>query len=67
MDTPPHTPPPIGQSSIDSLHIHYCDFAYEQKGPFRMAVTDISDTTAKTFAELVLLFSSVPLVCVIID
>ena len=53
MDTPPHTPPPTGHSSIKSLHVHYCDFAYEQKGPFRMAVTDIGDTTARTFAELV--------------
>lgn len=55
MDTPPHTPP---LSSLDSLHIDYCDFAYEHKGPIRMAVTDIGDTTAKTFAELVHLFRS---------
>lgn len=53
MDTPPDTPPPTAHSSIDSLHIHYCDFAYEHKGPFRMAVTEIGDTTAKTFAECV--------------
>lgn len=53
MDTPPYTPPPTGHSSIDSLHIHYCDFAYEHKGPFRMAVADVGESTAKTFAELV--------------
>ena len=46
MDTPPRTPP-------DSLHIHYCDFAYEHRGPFRMAVADVGETTAKTFAELI--------------
>ena len=53
MDTPPYTPPPRDHSSIDSLHIHYYDFAYEDKGPFRMAVTDIGDVTAKNFAESV--------------
>ena len=53
MDTPPYTPPPIDHSSIDALHIHYYDFAYEDKGPFRMAVTDIGDITAKSFAESV--------------
>lgn len=47
--TPPGTPPVA--SSHDTLHIHYCDFAAEKKGPFRMAVVDIADTTAKTFAE----------------
>ena len=47
MDTPPRTPP-------DSLHIHYCDFAYEHRGPFRMAVADVGETTAKTFAELII-------------
>lgn len=50
MDTPPYTPPPTGASN--SLHINYCDFAYEHKGPFRMPVTDIGDTTAKSFSEL---------------
>ncbi|MCJ1229484.1 hypothetical protein MMC12_006151 [Toensbergia leucococca] len=30
----------------------YYDFAYERKGPFRMATTNIGDATAKTFAEL---------------
>ncbi|KAL6719894.1 hypothetical protein ACLMJK_001815 [Lecanora helva] len=50
--TPPGTPPATASSSHDTLHIHYCDFAAEHKGPFRMAVTDIGETTAKTFAEL---------------
>jgi len=51
MDTPPDTPPADRRSSsFDSLHIHYRDFAYEDKGPHRMAVTEIADTTAKTFA-----------------
>ena len=49
--TPPGTPPANALSSHDTLHIHYCDFAAERKGPFRMAVTDIGETTAKTFAE----------------
>lgn len=51
--TPPRTPPATELHSHDTLHIHYCDFAAEQRGPFRMAVTDIGDTTAKTFAESV--------------
>ena len=51
LPTPPGTPPPAAPITHDTLHIHYCDFAAEQKGPFRMAVTDIGDTTAKTFAE----------------
>ena len=51
MDTPPYTPPAIEYSSVDSLLIHYCDFAYEHKGPFRMSALDIGETTAKTFAE----------------
>ena len=41
----------MGYRSLDTLHIHYCDFAYERKGPFRMASTNIGDTTAKVFAE----------------
>ncbi|KAL2051216.1 hypothetical protein ABVK25_008464 [Lepraria finkii] len=52
MDTPPYTPPATEYPFVDSLHIHYCDFAYEEKGPFRMPVPDIGETTAKTFAEL---------------
>lgn len=51
MDTPPYTPPATEYPFVDSLHIHYCDFAYEEKGPFRMPVPDIGETTAKTFAE----------------
>ena len=51
MDTPPYTPPAIEYSSVDSLLIHYCDFAYEHKGPFRMPALEIGETTAKTFAE----------------
>lgn len=48
--TPPTTPPATGLSSHDTLHIHYRDFAAQDKGSFRMAVTDIGETTAKTFA-----------------
>jgi len=51
--TPPGTPPATAPSSHDTLHIHYCDFAAERKGPFRMAVIAIGETTAKTFAEYV--------------
>ena len=51
MDTPPQTPTSDGNSSVDYLDIHYWDFAYEQKGPFRMPTIDIEDTTSKTFAE----------------
>ena len=52
MDTPPYTPPiEHHEYFVDSLHIRYCDFAYADRGPFRMAVIDIGDTTAKTFAE----------------
>ena len=43
----------MGNLGLDSLHIHYCDFAYKRPGPFRMASTNISDVTAKTFAEYV--------------
>ncbi|KAG8528545.1 uncharacterized protein KY384_007463 [Bacidia gigantensis] len=53
MDTPPQTPPPIGPSSPDYLDIHYWDFAYEEKGPFRMPTSNIADTTSKTFAECI--------------
>lgn len=41
----------MGHYSLDQLHIHYCDFAYEPKGPFRMANGNIGDATAKIFAE----------------
>lgn len=51
MDTPPYTPPAVEYSSVDSLLIHYCDFAYEHRGPFRMPALDIGEATAKTFAE----------------
>jgi hypothetical protein len=36
---------------LDHLHVHYYDFAYEPKGPFRMAAQNIADAPAKTFAE----------------
>ena len=51
MDTPPITPPPYGHSSTDYLDIHYWDFAYEEKGPFRMPTIEITETTSKSFAE----------------
>lgn len=51
MDTPPQTPTSEGNASVDYLDIHYWDFAYEEKGPFRMPTIDIEDTSSKTFAE----------------
>ena len=51
MDTPPQTPTSDGNASVDYLDIHYWDFAYEEKGPFRMPTIDIEDTSSKTFAE----------------
>ena len=41
---------------IDTLQIKYTDFAYgspSRRGPFRMAQTNIADTTARVFAEYV--------------
>ena len=49
---------PMGHQSlpIDTLQIKYCDFAYgspSRRGPFRMAQSNIADTTARVFAEYV--------------
>lgn len=63
MDTPPQTPPYEEPPYLDFLHIHFCDFAYEEKGPFRLPVSDIKETTAKSFAEYVLHPVSVPFFC----
>lgn len=41
----------MGHYSVDDLHIHFQDFAYQHKGRLRMESTNIGDTTAKTFAE----------------
>ena len=41
----------MGTLGLDSLLIHYCDFAYKRPGPFRMASSNVNDVTAKTFAE----------------
>ena len=38
-------------SPPNSLHSYYYDFAYEDKGPFRMANGCIGDTNAKSFAQ----------------
>ena len=38
-------------SPPEHLHSYYYDFAYENKGPFRMANGCIGDTAAKSFAE----------------
>ena len=48
---PSHLSSRMGHYSLDQLHIHYYDFAYEPKGPFRMANGNIGDATAKIFAE----------------
>lgn len=45
-------PPPEHVSS------YYYDFAYEKKGPFRMANGCIGDTAAKSFAEYILSWST---------
>ena len=55
MNTPPTTPPPYdsydsSSSEPEALHIKYWDFAYVNKRG-RMT-TDIRETTAKTFADL---------------
>ncbi|MCJ1316798.1 hypothetical protein MMC15_002119 [Xylographa vitiligo] len=42
----------MGELAPDTLHVYYCDFAYEPRGPFRMASVNIADASAKTFAEL---------------
>ena len=42
-----YTPP-------EHLLSYYYDFAYENKGPFRMANGCIGDTAAKSFAEYIL-------------
>ena len=47
----------MGELAPDALHVYYCDFAYEPRGPFRMASVNIADASAKTFAEYVSLCS----------
>ena len=51
MDTPPATPLAGEWSPPDYLDIHYWDFAYKDKGPFRLYTADIGTTSAKTFAQ----------------
>ena len=43
----------MGHYSEDYQLVRRLDFAFEPRGSFRMATTNIANTTAKTFAEWV--------------